>query len=99
MRARLPSIAPSTPLLARIVLASCVLAVLVSVAIAALVLAILSLRDTTDAATRSKDVTAATLELEKIVLDLEASLRGFVVAGDPRFLTPWRAGRADLPGA
>jgi signal transduction histidine kinase len=89
----------STPLLARITLASAVLALLVSAAIAILVLAILSLRNTTDTATRSKDVTAATLRLEKLVLDLETGLRGFVLAQNEHFLEPVSAARADLPGA
>jgi signal transduction histidine kinase len=99
MRRRLPVTASSTPLLARISLASVVLALLVAAAFAILVFAIASLRKSTDTATRSKDVTVATLELEKLVLDLETGLRGFVLARDERFLTPLRTARAELPAA
>src|SRR5207302_1452595 len=56
-------------------------------------------RKSTDTATRSKDVTAATLELEKLVLDLETGLSGFVLARNEHFLTPLRSARAELPAA
>jgi signal transduction histidine kinase len=99
MRPRLPVNHSSTPLLARISLASVVLALLVAAAFAILVLAILSLRRSTDTATRSKDVTAATLQLEKLVLDLETGLRGFVLARNERFLAPLRTAPSDLDAA
>ena len=99
MRRRRPVNASSTPLLARISLASVLLALLVAAAFAILVVAIASLRKSTDTATRSKDVAVATLELEKLVLDLESGLSGFVLAKDPHFLAPLRSARAELPAA
>lgn len=42
---------------------------------------------------RSKDVTAATLSLERQVLDLEAGLRSFVISGKPGLLEPWNSAR------
>ncbi|HEY6583782.1 MAG TPA: ATP-binding protein, partial [Gaiellaceae bacterium] len=46
----------------------------------------------------SKDVTAATVGIEKLVLDLETGLRGLVLSGNERFLQPWTKARKDLPG-
>ena len=46
---------------------------------------------------RSRNVTSSTLRLEQGVNQLEASLRGFVISGDERFLGSWRA--ATEPGA
>lgn len=85
------------PLVARIALASALLAVLVAAAFAVLVATLSDLRSTTNAATRSKDITSATLVLEQDLLQLDASLRGFVNTGDRRFLGAWRDVRADLP--
>ena len=85
------------PLVSRIVLASALLALLVGGAFVVLILAVSNLRTTTDQATRSKDVTAATLVLQQEVLALEAALRGFVNTGDVRFLRPWRDARSSLP--
>ena len=73
----------------RVLVASVLLALVVAVVFGLLLLAISSLHKATDRQTRSKDVTAATLSLEKVVLDLEAGLRGFVISGQPRLLAPW----------
>jgi hypothetical protein len=64
-----------------------------------LVVAILSLRETTNSAARIMDVTPATLRLEQIVLELETGQRGVVLANDARFLVPLQAACADLPGS
>ena len=87
------------PLVARIALASALLAVLVAAAFAILVITLSNLRDTTTAANRSKDVTSATLVLEQDLLQLDSALRGFVNTGDRRFLRAWRNVRADLPAS
>jgi signal transduction histidine kinase len=42
-------------------------------------------------------VTAATLSLEKLVVDLETGLRGYVLTGQRRFLQPWLQAREELP--
>jgi two-component system OmpR family sensor kinase len=81
---------------ARVLAASVVLAIVVTVVFGVLVLAISSLHRATNREARSKDVTAATLSLEKVVLDLEAGLRGFVISGQPRLLAPWNRARPEL---
>ncbi len=87
------------PLVARIALASALLAVLVAAAFAILVITLSDLRSTTTAANRSKDVTSATLVLEQDLLQLDAALRGFVNTGDRRFKRTWESVRDDLPGS
>jgi signal transduction histidine kinase len=87
------------PLLVRIFLASTALAILVSALFLVLVLAVSSLRATTTQATRSKDVTESTLVLERNVIDLETSLRGYILTGNRRFLEPWTKARASLPSS
>ena len=87
------------PLVARIALASALLAVLVAAAFTILVLTLSDLRVTTSQANRSKDVTSATLVLEKDVLQVDAALRGYVNTGDRRFLRAFRDARAELPAS
>ena len=99
---RLPGIrafGARVPLAARIALASALLAVLVAAAFTILVLTLSELRMTTSQANRSKDVTSATLVLEKDVLQLDAALRGYVNTGDRRFLRAFRDAREELPAA
>jgi signal transduction histidine kinase len=87
------------PLVARIALASALLAVLVAAAFTILVLTLSDLRVTTSQANRSKDVTSATLVLEQDVLQLDAALRGYVNTGDRRFLRAFRDARDELPAS
>lgn len=99
---RLPAVrafGARVPLVARIALASALLAVLVAAAFTILVLTLSDLRVTTSQANRSKDVTAATLVLEKDVLQVDAALRGYLNTGDPRFLRAFRDARMGLPAA
>jgi signal transduction histidine kinase len=87
----------SLSLSARMIVASVVLAVLVVSVFLVLIQAVSTLNDATRRETRAKDVRAATLVLEKLVIDLENGLRGFVLSGNERFLDPWREARAELP--
>ena len=87
------------PLVARIALASALLAVLVAAAFAILVITLSELRETTTAANRSKDVTSATLVLEQDLLQFDAALRGYLNTGDPRFRRTWQNIREDLPAS
>jgi signal transduction histidine kinase len=89
----------AVPLLSQVVLASALIAVLVTGAFAVLLIAMSDLRGSTSAQARSKDVTAATLGLERLVNELEANLRAFVISGNDRFLHPWRQAREALPAA
>jgi signal transduction histidine kinase len=91
--------APRRTLAARVLVASAVLALLVAVAFAVLLFALSTLRDATRQETRARELTAAALVLERIVLDLETGLRGLVITGDERFLAPWSRARDELPAA
>jgi signal transduction histidine kinase len=66
-------------LASRMWLASGALALLVGAAFTTLILAVGAQREATDRETRSKDVTTASLELEKLVSDIESSFLNFAV--------------------
>lgn len=80
----------------RMIFASAVLAVLVAGVFAVLINAVSSLNDATRREAHAKDVTAATLRLEGLVLDLETGVRGYVITGEGRFLKPWKEARQEL---
>ena len=82
----------------RMIVASAALAVIVGAAFGALLFAITSLRDSTDLGHQTQEELAATDALEQLVIDLETGLRGFVITREGRFLEPWNAARANLPG-
>jgi signal transduction histidine kinase len=90
MRGRSPSLS------VRMLVASAVLALLVAAVFAVLVHAVLSLDDATRAEAHSKDVTVATLVLQRNVIDLETGLRGLLLSGNERFLEPWTRAREAL---
>jgi signal transduction histidine kinase len=81
----------------RMTLAAAAVAVLVGAAFGALLLAISAQRSATAEEEHSKDVTAATLRLEKLVVDLETGIRGWTLTVDRRFLEPYTAARRALP--
>src|SRR5436309_16113898 len=81
----------------RMLAASAILALLVCAGLAILIVATSSLQRATSRERRSKDVTVATLSLEKVVLDLDSGVRGFVVSGKPPLLAPWTEGLRELP--
>jgi signal transduction histidine kinase len=83
---------------ARMLIASAVLALLVAGVFAILIQAVASLNDATDREAHAKDVTAATLRLEKLVLDLETGVRGFIITGNESVLRPWNEARSELDG-
>jgi signal transduction histidine kinase len=76
-------------IVARILVASVLLALVVTAAFAVLVIALSNLRTTTSEANRSKDVTAATLLLQQYLVAADASLRGYLNTNDLRFLRTW----------
>ena len=88
----------SVSLSARMLVASAVLALLVAAVFAVLIGAVSALNDATRREAHAKDVTTATLRLEKLVVDLESGVRGFVITGNERFLEPWQEARAQLDG-
>ena len=89
----------SLPLLSRVLIGSFGLSVLVAAAFALALLAMSDLRSSTNVQAHSKDVSTATLELERVVNDLESSLRYYFITGSPRFLSSWREARRSWPPA
>jgi signal transduction histidine kinase len=87
----------SASLSARLIAGSAVLALLVATAFGILVYAVSTLNDATTRERHAKGMTAATLQLEKLVLDLDTGLRGYVLTGKQDFLVPWTSARAALP--
>src|SRR6266536_305365 len=87
----------SASLSARLIAGSAVLALLIAAAFGVLVFAVTSLDDATKRERHAKAVTAETLQLEKLVLDLDTGLRGFVLTGKQDLLAPWPSARAALP--
>ena len=87
----------SLSLSARMIVASVVLALIVASVFVVLIQAISALNDATRRETRARDVRAATLVLEKLVIDLENGARGYVISGNERFLEPFEEAKAQLP--
>jgi signal transduction histidine kinase len=88
----------SLPLAARTVFATALVGGLVASVFVVMLLAVSALRDAEQRVARSRDVTVATLGVEKLVLDMQAAVRGFVAERNPGLLAPLRAARRDLPG-
>ena len=80
----------------RMWLASAALALLVGAAFTALILAVSAQREATDREARSQDVSAASLQLEKLVSDVESSFLSFTVTGKDSSLEAYRQARAKL---
>jgi signal transduction histidine kinase len=81
----------------RMWLASVMLAFIVVAAFAALIVAITAQREATAREARSRDVTAASLRLEKLVVDMETGIRGLTLTKDRSFLQPYTDARKALP--
>ncbi len=81
----------------RMWLASVALAFIVVAAFTALIIAISAQREATAREGRSRDVTASTLRIEKLVVDMETGVRGLTLTGEERFLDPYTAARRALP--
>src|SRR5439155_7598151 len=87
------------PIVARMVGAIGMLAVLVATAFAIALLAMSNLRSSTDEQVQANRVTTASLRLERVVDELEQSLRGFVLTRNSRIRDSWDRARADLTPA
>jgi signal transduction histidine kinase len=81
----------------RMWLASSALALLVGAAFTALILAVSAQQEATDREARSKDVTAASLELERLVSDVESNFLSFAVTGSTDSLNAYGAATRKLP--
>jgi signal transduction histidine kinase len=81
----------------RMLVASGALALLVGAAFVVLVLAITEQRDSGRLAVKSQQAISAGASLEKLAIDLETGVRGYVASGKGTFLEPWRAARREYP--
>jgi signal transduction histidine kinase/CHASE3 domain sensor protein len=81
----------------RMLLASGLLMLVLGAAFAVLLVAVDDLRAAARGARNSEEVLATANELERLVIDLETGVRGFVLTRDDRFLEPWHAARRNLP--
>jgi signal transduction histidine kinase len=84
------------PLAARVMLASVALALLIAGVFVVLALAVRDLSAAAEREARAKDVVADTVELQKLVLDLETGVRGFVITRQERFLGPMESAQREL---
>ena len=87
---------PPVSLQTRLIAASAVLALLVIGVFVATVFAVSAARTAANEEARSKNVTTSALQLEKLVLDLEAGVRGYAFSGKTRFLQPYTTARPQL---
>ncbi|GAA2754641.1 CHASE3 domain-containing protein [Actinopolymorpha rutila] len=81
----------------RLVVASCVLAVLLGSVFAVLLMAVADQRDAATLSRRSQQVLTTAGRMQELVLDVETGERGYLLTGDGRFLQPWNAARAEIP--
>ena len=86
-----------TGLTARMVAASVGLAAVVAAAFVMLVVAIGDLRESSELAERATAVDASANRLERLMVDMQAGTRGYVLTGQERFLDPWKHARAAVP--
>ena len=56
-----------------------------------------SLDATSKVGRRATEMTQGALQLERLVVDLETGLRGYMLTGDREFLEPYTAGRRRIP--
>src|SRR6266576_2188347 len=81
----------------RIVAAGLLLLLLVGGGFAGLFLAITELRSADAQVGRSETQLEAANRIERLLVDMETGLRGFVITREERFLDPWDAGRDAFP--
>jgi len=72
------------------------LMVVIAVAFALMLVAIADLRDSSQLTRDAQRELSTADDLEKLVLDLETGVRGYVITGEERFLDPWNSARADF---
>ena len=85
-------------LLLRTAIASGVLAILVGGAFAVLLVAVVDLRASARQEALSETELDAADRLERLVIDMESGLRGFVITRSAEFLQPFNAAQATFPG-
>jgi PAS domain S-box-containing protein len=81
----------------RALVGSAILGAVLVGSFASLTVATVSLRRADHSSARTQQMLAASYRLEKSVLDLETGLRGYLLAGGPEFLQPYRTAVAAYP--
>ena len=84
-------------LVARIALSAVVVATGLAIVFGVLFLAIMTLRDRSVEAAHTQQVIATANSLQTLVIDLETSVRGFVITKNDRDLGPWRRAQEQYP--
>jgi signal transduction histidine kinase len=75
---------------------SALVSAVIGAAFLVLTLAINTLSDSESRADYALEVLAAANHLERVVIDVETTQRGYIITGDPRLLTPWYQARAEF---
>jgi signal transduction histidine kinase len=75
---------------------SLVLSVIIGTGFLFLALAIDALRQSETRANHAVMVLGAANRLERLALDIETTQRGFIITGEPQYLTQWRQARTDF---
>jgi signal transduction histidine kinase len=86
-------------LIARTLIGTTVLALLVSALLIGLIHAIDREQDAARKSARSQEAIATATLVERVVLDVQSSVRGYLLEGDERLLAPWRSAHVALPQA
>jgi CHASE3 domain sensor protein len=90
---------PGTRLIAGVVAVVAIAGAAVALGVALLLGNIVHLRSNANATLRTGTYLDATINLERVVLDAETGLRGYVITGRGLFLAPERTAAAHLPAA
>src|SRR5947209_13522327 len=89
----------STGLRRRTLIASVALAIAVALVIGLLLAIVEDLRDSQERASNSERVLVQSGLNERLVIDMETGLRGFLVTLEDPLLAPWRAAVQEYPAA
>ena len=81
----------------RMIVASGLLALIVGAAFTILLLSVADLREAERHARQSEQVLLVANRLERLIVDAETGLRGFVITGQENFLEPWQGAQTAIP--
>ena len=81
----------------RILIAGVIVAAFLLVEFALVARSFQAVRSDTHAEQRAEQAIVTATRVEKLIIDLQTSTRGYVIARDPRFLAPWHSALAQLP--
>jgi CHASE3 domain sensor protein len=81
----------------RLLAATLVLALVVSLAFAFLLYDMDRVKAIRNVSRHSVEEVSKVREVRNVLIDLESGQRGFLITADPSFLAPWEAGQRELP--